>query len=508
MRAAVGPVLLTFAISACVMILEIVAGRIAARHVGNSIYTWTSIIAVVLAGISIGNVIGGWCADRFVRAGPRRVTASALALGAVLSLTILWTHTLAFDTVLGTSWAWPTKVLLGVALTFLPPSIVLGSLSPILASWVLGLSQRRGGALGTVYAAGATGSIVGTLLAGFVLIPAVGTSTIVAAVAVLLVLLAFFLWPSAVTAASAAVVVVGVYVAGLPPGLNGLLDRVVPRSDLPVDAVAFEESAYQTITVRYTDGEYVLVMDDLIHGYVDPIEPSRLTYEYLRIYRDLLDRRFPANRGARTLHLGAGAFTFPRYVSSTRPLDRLTVVEIDPAVTRVNQEHLRLGQPVPFEIVHGDARRVVVDLAAEGRTYDAAFVDAYQGFAVPYHLSTHEFFVDLRQALSDDGFVAANVIDVFLDGRVLSSLYNTVAAVFEHAYVIATRPPGLEESRDTFVVVGSRSSLGDVLNWDLPSEGFYVLSEPELKRVAAFTRGLVLTDEYAPIDNFVATWLR
>src|SRR5690606_25476726 len=192
----------------------------------------------------------GWCADRFVRAGPRRVTASALALGAVPSLTILWTHTLAFDTVLGTSWAWPTKVLLGVALTFLPPSIVFGSLSPILASWVLGLTQRRGGAFGTVYAAGATGSIVGTLLDGFVLTPATGTSTIVAGADVLLVVLARCLWPSAATAASGAVVGVGVYVAGLPPDLDGLLDRVVPRRNLPVDDVAFEESAYQTITVR------------------------------------------------------------------------------------------------------------------------------------------------------------------------------------------------------------------------------------------------------------------
>jgi predicted MFS family arabinose efflux permease len=47
------------------MVVELVAGRLIARHVGSSLYTWTSVIGIVLAGIAIGNYVGGRLADRF-----------------------------------------------------------------------------------------------------------------------------------------------------------------------------------------------------------------------------------------------------------------------------------------------------------------------------------------------------------------------------------------------------------------------------------------------------------
>ncbi len=46
------------------MVLELVAGRIIAPYVGVSLYTWTSVIGVVLAGMSLGNYLGGRLADR------------------------------------------------------------------------------------------------------------------------------------------------------------------------------------------------------------------------------------------------------------------------------------------------------------------------------------------------------------------------------------------------------------------------------------------------------------
>jgi predicted membrane-bound spermidine synthase len=59
------PNLIVFVSSGCIMILELVAGRIVAPYVGVSLYTWTSIIGVVLAGISLGNYLGGRLADRW-----------------------------------------------------------------------------------------------------------------------------------------------------------------------------------------------------------------------------------------------------------------------------------------------------------------------------------------------------------------------------------------------------------------------------------------------------------
>ena len=59
------PGLTVFISSACIMVIELVAGRLIARHLGSSLYTWTSVIGVVLAGITLGNYIGGRIADKF-----------------------------------------------------------------------------------------------------------------------------------------------------------------------------------------------------------------------------------------------------------------------------------------------------------------------------------------------------------------------------------------------------------------------------------------------------------
>jgi len=66
-REAVKANLVVFIASFCTLVIELVAGRIMAPYVGVSLYTWTSIIGVVLAGISIGAYLGGVIADRFPR---------------------------------------------------------------------------------------------------------------------------------------------------------------------------------------------------------------------------------------------------------------------------------------------------------------------------------------------------------------------------------------------------------------------------------------------------------
>ncbi|MDH3694356.1 MAG: fused MFS/spermidine synthase, partial [Gammaproteobacteria bacterium] len=71
-----------FASSACLLVLEIVAGRLLAPYIGVSLYTWTSIIGVILAGLSFGNWLGGRWADR---------GAGELAVGLTLGLSAMFT---------------------------------------------------------------------------------------------------------------------------------------------------------------------------------------------------------------------------------------------------------------------------------------------------------------------------------------------------------------------------------------------------------------------------------
>ncbi len=54
---------IVFLSSAFIMTLELVAARLVAQHLGVSLYTWTAVIGVILAGITVGNYVGGKLAD-------------------------------------------------------------------------------------------------------------------------------------------------------------------------------------------------------------------------------------------------------------------------------------------------------------------------------------------------------------------------------------------------------------------------------------------------------------
>src|SRR3954469_8220682 len=81
------PYLLSFLSSLCIMILELVASRLVARHVGASLSVWTSVIGIILGGICLGNVLGGRLADRVE---PGKAVGPLYALGAFLTLGCLW----------------------------------------------------------------------------------------------------------------------------------------------------------------------------------------------------------------------------------------------------------------------------------------------------------------------------------------------------------------------------------------------------------------------------------
>src|SRR5712692_10245111 len=120
--------LVVFIASGCTLILEIVAGRIVAPVVGVSLYTWTSIIGVVLAGISLGNYVGGRIADRW---------ASSFTLGVlfllsgVTALLMLLTTAWIVGYTLPASISLVGKIVISTVTIFFLPAFLLGTVSPV-----------------------------------------------------------------------------------------------------------------------------------------------------------------------------------------------------------------------------------------------------------------------------------------------------------------------------------------------------------------------------------------
>ncbi len=190
------PCALAFVANAGVMAVEMVAGRMMSKQVGASLYSWTSVIGVVLAGIVLGNFLGGRIADRF---DSRKTIATLFALAAATTALVplldrgvgTWSRW----NVANVPWSWPSRIAVHTTATFILPSTIAGLLGPVIAKMALDLRMGAGRTVGNVYAWGALGSIVGTFAAGFFLIASLGTTGVLHAVAGTLAVLGLLVSP-------------------------------------------------------------------------------------------------------------------------------------------------------------------------------------------------------------------------------------------------------------------------------------------------------------------------
>lgn len=482
------PEIVVFISNACVMILELVAGRIIAPQVGVSLYTWTSVIGVVLAGMSLGNYLGGRLADRCAS---RRLLGAVFLLGGIASLGILAADTLAIAA--RVEWPIILEILVLIAVLFFPSAVILGLISPIVVKLAVQDLARAGSTVGRISAAGTAGSIVGTFATGFWLIAWLGTHAVVLGVAIVLLVVGLLflvtgrVWHDAALAALVLLAPLGVLWAGW------------------TQSQCLRETNYFCIKVREDerDGKAirVLVLDRLVHSYSSLDDPTNLVYHYEQTYAELTGYQTARHASTRMLFIGGGGYTFPRYVEATYPESAIDVIEIDPEVTATAFEHLGLARDTRVRTFNEDAR---LYLAREpGERYDIIYGDAFNDFSVPYHLTTREFNERVRTWLSDDGLYVVNIIDGAL-GRFLRAYVRTLQQTFEHVYVIPRLKDWRSVSRDTFVIAACNRALP--MHAFPPGSRFAegVLSPEELEALLSDSELALLTDRHAPVEQMLA----
>ncbi|MDH5471003.1 MAG: fused MFS/spermidine synthase, partial [Gammaproteobacteria bacterium] len=140
-----GYALAIFLSSACLMVLEIAAGRLLAPYIGVSLYSWTAIIGVVLGGLSLGNWVGGVWADR---GGSGQSAGIVLGIGALSCIGILLLLTVVAPPLQRSGMGLLTVSFLFVAALFFLPAMLLGVVTPLLTTLALGLDGRTGHIVG------------------------------------------------------------------------------------------------------------------------------------------------------------------------------------------------------------------------------------------------------------------------------------------------------------------------------------------------------------------------
>ena len=461
------PCLTVFISSFCIMVLELVATRLIARYLGSSLYTWTGVIGVILAGITIGNYIGGRIADRYAA---RRTLAILFVLCSIGCVFTVAANNLVGQWTLLYHLSLAMRVFAHVSLVFLPSATLLGMISPVVAKMALDKGLPPGRTVGSIYAWGAAGSIAGTFAAGYYLIAAMGSVEIVWVVAVVLLLLGlvyfFKLWFSHVWM----ILLVIAMLLGIGPwDWTRQVGAAIALRSKPNENVIYEdETQYCYVAVNRAAGAGNIrefIQDTLMHSRIDMDDITILCYFYEDIFAAVTEKLYPDKQPLSVLVIGGGGYSFPRYIQKVWPLSSVDVVEIDPGVTEAAMAAFGLPRDTTIKTYNMDGRNYVDGLLEEKKQtgevqrYDIIYEDAINDYSVPFQLTTREFCEKVIQLLNDDGFYIVNLIDVYDDGLFLGAIANTLQQTFP--YVTVMTEAGVPRShRNTFVLVGARHSLG------------------------------------------------
>ena len=485
-----------FVCGAVLMGLEIVGSRVLAPTFGNSIYVWGSLIGVFMAALSTGYWLGGRVADR----APRFPVLCGLVAGAGLATFVLpfvspWTNGAIAATALGPR----VESLLAATVLFFLPAVLMGAISPFAVRLEAAALASVGTTAGVLYAISTVGSILGTLVTAFILIGLVGVASIVHGLGVTLMgLSAAGLAAHRRRGAGAAVALAaaGLGVLGWAAATYGARDPVI---------ILERDTPYHHVTLREKDRSRFMDFDQIRQSGIALDYPLELRLRYPRV-QSLALAFHPDPR--RVLAIGVAAGSVPRRLHADWPEATIDAVDIDPEVIALAEQYFGLVPDARLRVHAGDGRRFL----QEGSTrYDLVFLDAYNGDNVPFHLTTREFYRELRARMDDDALLVSNVVGRWGPGhRYVPAMLRTIADTFpvvqmipintvkpdvDMNFIVVARASGERWSAEELRAAVARLDGRMVPRAEL--EGYAtLLMEP----LPSFADAPLLTDDFAPVE--------
>jgi spermidine synthase len=532
--AATLPVLATVFLAGGVLLgVEMAASRVLAPFFGNSLFVWASIIGVILAGLALGYWLGGVLADRF----PSPFTlATVVGTGAVAVLSIPLLDTPSIEWVLRWDPGPRLDPVLCALILFGPASVLLSAVGPVAVRLQVRALPSVGRTAGRTFAISTAGSIVGTFVTAFWLIPELGIEQLFVFAAALL-----FATTTLVGAAARrpALIAAGLVLATATSGYAlslgtqhidplsassvrnwsplyrtrgyGYLDARDPRAVVEAEGlkvVFAEDTRYHRLAVVDDADSRYLRFDNSLQSAMYLGAPFRTRYRYT----DLFHLGIAYNTSARrVLYVGLGAGSSEKRLWRDFPQVQIEAVELDPVVVDVAYRYFHLPRDPRLRIEVGDGRRYLAD---SERRFDVVVIDAFFADAIPAHLVTHEFLELVRTRLTPGGVVVTNAIGAISGpgSRLFRSIYKTYRAAFPSVLVhpaILRGDRGTDQYRNLILVATEKAAPGRAQladRWEVVRARFP--SAPDLRKPILDRHDTeiptadvpVLTDDYAPTD--------
>jgi spermidine synthase len=485
--------IVSFLSGAIVLTFELVASRIVAPYLGTTIYIWTSIIGAVLAGLAVGYTLGGYLADR------RHRTADVMLLlvGATAFMLIV---NIVKDPLLGfvSSKTWPLQLqtfITSIAL-FMPPTVLLGAIPPYLARLSLVDLATSGKHIARINAAGTIGSLMGTFVTGYVLFGYVGSRSILAILSLCLLLTSFLL------------VQKGWLLARFILGVFALLLLFSPPALHIYDVTVYKD--VDTFYGRYVIGDVTVNQQPTRVLQADENDWESITYlngnknlifPYTQEFADVA-KVVPDTQSM--LMVGGGTFTVPEFLANLKPSSRVDAVEIDGQLISLSKKYFAFHQSPNLHIIQADGRQF---LNHNTRQYNLVFLDAFSGGVPPFQLLTKEATQRINTSLAPGGTVVMNIVAHRTgNGAALAaSVAKTYEQVFAHVAVYPVEAQLSPSTQQNLLLLASQKPLPVSTFEKITTDSNFRSS---LTHPVNFNPhlGIVLTDDYAPVERLLADY--
>ena len=478
--------IIVFLSGAIGMGLELIAARVLSPYVGSSNVVWTSIIGIILVSMSLGYWLGGKKADKEASGN----VLSRLLLGSALFTSIIpLLETIVVREFAGIVSNLIVAAILCAIIVFSIPSFILAMISPFAVKMKSMQETEIGSLSGRISSLSTIGSITGTFLMGFVLIPNIGVTNINIGITILLVVMSilarddinkkYILSTISLVVVMIILMFIGKWVFKLAnPEI--LVDTDSQYSRIWVKQVNTAKTTYKTLQV-----------DTGLESYIDT-ETGEMGAMYLRYY-DLFEY---LNKDAKsTLMIGGAAYTYPIHYLQKYEDKTIDVVEIDEKMTQIAEEQFGLNaKDERLKIYTQDGRSY---LNYSENKYDTILIDAFKGLNAPFELTTYEALIHAKNMLNDNGIVLTNIISSLEgeDADFIKYEYATYKAVFDDVKIFQVQDRDYTESQN-LILVGIKGN--PQINEDKYEEYKNYLN----MEITNFkTDKNIVTDDFAPIGN-------
>ena len=414
---------------------EVLWTRMLSHVMGGSIYAFATMLAAFLTGIALGGGLAGPLAKDRERAA--LAFAATQALIAVLSVGVyLWMGPLIPE-------SRSTLTMAGLAvMVMLPATIFIGATFPLAVRILAQTEHEAGEATARIYAWNTVGAIIGAVLAGFVLIPALGfEGSIKLAVCVNLGLALWaaafvsrpgYAWSGA--AAAALLLVVALWQPNRPQAVigSGGFEGMVAEF---LDELYFAVGRSSTVYLAETRGTFEFRTNGLPEASV----AVRGAPPFLHSQAWLTAMPVAARPDAESvLVIGFGGGVAVEGVPSS--VEEIDVIELEQEVIAANRllSGRRAIDPLEdprLNLIINDARNA---LRLTDKTWDVIVSQpSHPWTAGASHLFTREFTGLVKDHLNPAGVFLQWMNSEFVDEDLLRTLAATVLDTFENVRVYA-----------------------------------------------------------------------